>query len=136
MARTWRPGPVCHQHRTSDEDPPVRKAAQAEYTVVPDEESSLAGTSTAVSTDQYCAPQLHTIYPVSFGLWRPILPVSLQLPRFTTHNFARDIGLSSSVATQRYPSSPGSRLSTLCLDMSSFDSEGSESAAMGSRWDG
>ena len=56
----------------------------------------------------------------------PTLPVSL--PRFATQDVALDIALSLSVATQLYPSSPGSRSSTPCFDLADLDSECSRAA--------
>ena len=92
------------------------------------DESSPAGTSAVISMDKYSAPQVPRMCSASFCWRRPILPVSLPLPRFSTQNVASDIGQSS----QRYPLSPGSRSSTPCLDMAAFDSECSGSATMGS----
>ena len=68
----------------------------------------------------------------SFGWRRLILPVSFPLLRFATQNVAPDIGQSSSVVTQKYPSLPGSQSSTPCLDLAAFDSECLGSATMGS----
>ena len=60
------------------------------------------------------------------------MPVSLPLPRFTMQSVAPDISQSSSVATQKYQSSPVSLSSTPCLDLAVFDSECSESVTMDS----
>ena len=99
------PLPQNSKQRTSDGDPPVHKAPRAEFPVVPDD-SSPASTSAVVSADKDSAPQVPRIYLASLGWRRPILPVSLSLPCFATQNVMSDIGQLSSVATQRYPSSP------------------------------
>ena len=75
------------------------------------DESSQAGTSAVISV-KYDAPQVPHMCLVSFGWRRPILPVLLPLPSFATQSVVPDIGQSSSVATQKYPSSPVSRSST------------------------
>ena len=66
----------------------------------------------------------------AFGSLR--LAATMPLPRFATQDVAPDIGQSSSVATQLYPSSPGSRLSTSCVDLDNFDSDCFRSATIGS----
>ena len=84
--------------RTTYDDPPARKAARA-VTYATQDESSPVGTSTAVSVAQYSAP------------------------RFATQDVTPDNAQSLSVATQLYPSSPGSWSSTPCFDLADFDSE-------------
>ena len=60
--------------------------------------------------------------------WRqPSLPVSLPLPRFADRAFEPTPIRSSSVVTQQYPSSPGSQVSTICIDLDDFDSDCSRS---------
>ena len=127
-----RPAPLPRDttQGTLDDDPPVRKAPQAVSLVVPDK--SLAGTSAVVSADKYSVPQVPRMCSVPSGWWRPILPVLLPLPPFATQVVVLYIGQSSSVATQRYSSSPGSRSSTPCLDLAAFDSECYWSAKNGS----
>ena len=96
------------------------------------DKSSPAGTSVVVSTDKYSAPQVPRTCLVPSGWRQPILPVSLSLPRFATQDVVLDIRQLSSVTTQLYPSSPGSRSSTPCLDLTTFDSRVFSSATDGS----
>ena len=88
------------------------------------------GTSAVVSTGEYDFPQVSPMRSASFGWRRQISPVSFPLiPRFATS----DIGQSSSVSTQKYPSSPVSRSSTPLLGFRAvFDPECSESETMDS----
>ena len=118
------PLPQIAKQHMSDDDPPVCKDPRAESPVV--SESSPAGTLAVFSTDKYGAPQVPKMYSASFSWRRPILPVSLPLPRFATQDVAPDIGQSSSVATPQYQGSPRSQL------FDSFDSECLGSATMGS----
>ena len=141
-----------------DDDPPAWKAARAVASAVsPDvaavssaptsplplapahsrldrsatrDESLPAETSTGVSVTQYGAPPAPVVGPVPSDRWRPTLPVLLLLPRFATQDFTPDPDTAQShlVATQLYPASPGSRLSTPCFDLAEFDSETSRTA--------
>ena len=77
------------------------------------------GSSAIVSAGEYSVPTVSLMWSASFGWRPPILPVSLPLPLFATHPVTH----SSSVATQKYSSWPGSRSSTPCLDLAVFDSE-------------
>ena len=95
-------------------------------------ELPLADTSAVVSAEEYGTPQVPKMRSTSFGWWQPILPVSLPLPRFATQPVAPDIGQSSSVVTQKYPSSPGFRSSIPCLDLAVFDSGCSGSVSIDS----
>ena len=102
------PLPQNVKQRTSEDEPPVRKAPRAESPVVSDA-SSQDGTLAVVSSEEYDALQVPQMCSASFGWRRQISPVSMPLPRFATQTVAPDIGQSSSVATQKYPSSPLSR---------------------------
>ena len=62
----------------------------------------------------------------------PVVAVLLPLPLFATQSVMPDIGHSSSVATQKYSSWPGSRSSTPCLDLAIFDFESSGSVSLDS----
>ena len=106
-------------HRATDEDPPARKAAQA-VTYATQDESSLTGTSEAVSFAQYSAPPASVVCPFPSSRRRATLP--LPLPHFAAQNVALDNAQSLSVATQLYPSSPGAQSSTPCFDLANFDS--------------
>ena len=119
------------KQRTSDDEPPVCKAPRAESPVLSDA-SSQAGTSSVVSAEEYDAPLVPQMRSASFSWRRHISPVLLPLPRFATQSVTPHIRQSSSVATQKYPSSPVSRSSTLSLDLSVFDSECSESVTVDS----
>ena len=61
--------------------------------------------------------------PVPYGWRRPSLPVLLLLPCFADRDFVPSPVRSSLVATQEYPSSPGSRASTVCVDLDDLDSD-------------
>ena len=89
---------------------------------------------TGVSVAQYSAPPAPVVCPFPSDRRRPTLPVSLPLPRFTTQYFALypDTAQWDLVATQLYPSSPGSRSSTPCYDLAEFDSENCRIAMSGS----
>ena len=88
------PLPQNVMQRTSDVDPPVRKA---ESPVVADELSP-SDTSAVVSAEEYSALQVPIMRSASFGWRPPILPVSLPFPRFATHPVAPDIGRNSEVS--------------------------------------
>ena len=63
-----------------------------------------------------------------YGGLPPILPVSIPLPRFADKNFVPSPVRSSLVATQQYPSSPDTRISTICVDLDAFSSKCSRSS--------
>ena len=52
----------------------------------------------------------------------------IPLPRFADNNFVPSPVRSALVATQQYPSSPDSRVSTACVDLDSLNSECSRSS--------
>ena len=113
--------PCSITQRRSDDESPACKAPRAVSPVMPGASVQTA-TSTLVSAEKYCAPSVPKLRSVSYGWRRLILPVSLPLPRFADRDFEPPPVRSSSVTTQQYPSSPGSRASTGCVNLEDFDS--------------
>ena len=98
------PTPSCspdssqYQTAGSYEDSPACKAPRAVSPVMTDR-SAHAATSTITSADKYSAPTVPVPRSVPYGGWRPSLPISLLLPRFTDRAFVPSLVRSSSVAT-------------------------------------
>ena len=111
------PLPRSIRHCMSDDESPACKAPRAVSPVM----SAQAATLTVVSAEKYCAPSVPKLRSIPYGWWWPSLPVSLPLPCFTNRDFKPTLVRSSAVATQQYPSSPGSRASTVCVDLDDFD---------------
>ena len=147
QARSRTIGPT---HRTPDHDPLARKAARAVASATSPDDGDICSAPTStnagslssglvshagrvvtcrnlgrVSIAEYSAPPAPVVCPFPSDRRRPTLTVSL--PRFATQDFALkpDTALPHSVATQLYPSSPGSRSSTPCYDLAEFDSKNS-----------
>ena len=69
-----------------------------------------------------------TPHSLLYGDRPPLMPMSLQLPRFADKDFVPSSIQSVLVATRICPSSPGSRASTDCVNMDVFTSERSGSS--------
>ena len=118
---------------TSVHAPPARIAVRVSATV-----TAIAGTSTAAPRLQIpdCrAPMSPAVGPVSSGLPRPTMKVSLPLPQSTVSVPVPtpDPAQSSAdeMVNQQYPSLPGSRTSTPTYGFLSVDTNVAVSASMG-----
>ena len=114
------PLPSSVRHHMSDDESLACKAPRAVSPVMTGV-SAQEATSTVVSAKKYCAPSVPKLCSVPYGWRRPILPVSLLLPLFADQEFEPTPVWSTSVVTQQYPSSPGSRASIVCVDLYDFD---------------
>ena len=108
------PLPRSIRQRGSDDESPACKAPVAVSPVMTGG-SAQAATSTIVLAESYSAPTVPKLCSVPYGGQWPSVPV----PKFPVR--------SSSVATQQYPSSPGSRVSTVCMNLDELHSDCSRS---------